>query len=177
MEESIIRLVGLTKHFPHRGFFRVSTFVHAVDEVDLDIRRNETLGVVGESGCGKTTLGRLILLLMRATKGKILWNGTNITSLKGKELASFRKKTAIVFQDPFSSLDPKMLIVHIVGEPLEIHGIAYGRDRDDQVARMLEKVGLGKEFVYRYPHELSGGKGKEWQLLGPWCGTRVYDLG
>ena len=148
----------LTKYFPIKSFFRQIGKVHAVEEVDLTIPVGQTVGLVGESGCGKTTLARTLLLLIRPTSGRIIYNGQDLFKLRKKELKAFRRDTAIVFQDPYSSLDPRMLIADVVGEPLSIHGIAHGEDRDDVVLDLLEKVGLKTEHLYRYPHEFSGGQ-------------------
>ncbi len=148
----------LTKYFPIKSFFRQIGKVHAVEEVDLTVPVGQTVGLVGESGCGKTTLARTLLLLIRPTSGDIIYNGQDLFKLRKKELKAFRRDTAIVFQDPYSSLDPRMLIADVVGEPLSIHGIAHGEDRDDVVLDLLEKVGLKTEHLYRYPHEFSGGQ-------------------
>jgi len=148
----------LTKYFPIKSFFRQIGKVHAVEEVDLTVPVGQTVGLVGESGCGKTTLARTLLLLIRPTSGRIIYNGQDLFKLRKKELKAFRRDTAIVFQDPYSSLDPRMLIADVVGEPLSIHGIAHGEDRDDVVLDLLEKVGLKTEHLYRYPHEFSGGQ-------------------
>lgn len=148
----------VTKYFPIKGFMREIAKVHAVEHVDFFIKQGETFGLVGESGCGKTTLGRMILRLIDPTSGKISYNGVNISDLHADDLKQFRRETAIVFQDPYSSLDPRMVIADVVGEPLSIHGIAYGEEKDDLVLKILEKVGLKTEHMYRYPHEFSGGQ-------------------
>jgi len=148
----------LTKYFPIKSFFRQIGKVHAVEEVDLTVPVGQTVGLVGESGCGKTTLARTLLLLIRPTSGEIIYNGQDLFKLRKKELKAFRRDTAIVFQDPYSSLDPRMLIADVVGEPLSIHRIVYGEDRDDVVLDLLERVGLKSEHLYRYPHEFSGGQ-------------------
>ncbi len=132
--------------------------VHAVEHVDFFIKEGETFGLVGESGCGKTTLGRMILRLTEPTSGQILFKGVNIYDMHDQKLKEFRRKSAMVFQDPYSSLDPRMVIADVVGEPLAVHGIAYGEERDQLVLEILEKVGLKPEHMYRYSHEFSGGQ-------------------
>lgn len=158
MAERLIECKEVTKYFPLKGFLREIGRVHAVEQVNLSIDKGQTLGLVGESGCGKTTLARTILRLIMPTSGEIYCNGKNILKLSKKELKKFRRDTAIVFQDPYSSLDPRMIIADVVGEPLSIHGIARGEDRDELVLELLEKVGLKAEHLYRYPHEFSGGQ-------------------
>ncbi len=154
----LVECRDLTKHFPLRGIFRKKGKVHAVEGVNLHIERGETLGLVGESGCGKTTLARVLLGLILPTSGTVLFDGKDIFKLTKGELKEFRRRTAMVFQDPFASLNPRMLVADIVGEPLVIHGIAYGEDKDEIVQGLLEKVGLKEEHMYRYPHEFSGGQ-------------------
>ena len=148
----------LTKYFPVKKLFQEVAKVHAVERINLTIPEGETVGLVGESGCGKTTLARMLLLLIRPTAGAILYRDTDLTLLGGRELRDFRRETAIVFQDPYSSLDPRMLVADVVGEPLAIHRVAYGEDREEMVLRLLERVGLKTEHMYRYPHEFSGGQ-------------------
>jgi peptide/nickel transport system ATP-binding protein len=148
----------VTKYFPIKGFMREIAKVHAVEHVDFFVNQGETFGLVGESGCGKTTLGRMILKLSEPTSGEILYRGQNIYDLHDEELKEFRKKTAMVFQDPYSSLDPRMVIADVVGEPLTVHKLAFGEEKDVQVLEIMEKVGLKPEHMYRYPHEFSGGQ-------------------
>jgi oligopeptide/dipeptide ABC transporter ATP-binding protein len=151
---------GLTKHFPvTRGLLgRVVGQVHAVDDLSFEIWRGETLGLVGESGSGKTTAGRSILRLVEPTKGRVLFDGTDVTSADADTLRRLRRRMQIVFQDPFASLNPRMRVVDLVGEALEVHGLASGSEVDKRVASLLRKVGLSPSWINRYPHEFSGGQ-------------------
>jgi len=200
MDEYLIEIRGLKKHFPIRGgFFRRSkASVRAVDGVDMAIKKGETLGLVGESGCGKTTAGRCLLMLTKPTKGNIYYKMPNdaraqILDLEDKikkadpedkgnipqnlrenfekiakkyalnmkeaeDMRRLRREMQIVFQDPFSSLNPRSLIRDIIGEPLLVHGVARGQELRDRVTALMEKVGLNPEHLYRYPHEFSGGQ-------------------
>jgi peptide/nickel transport system ATP-binding protein len=160
----LLKVRNLKKHFPiQRGFFRrVIGHVRAVDGVNFFIREGETLGLVGESGCGKTTTGRLILRAIEPTEGKVLFrrNGemVNIAQISRKELKAFRREMQIIFQDPFSSLNPRMTVMDIVSEPLVIHGIAKGAELKSQVRELLEAVGLKAQHMNRYPYAFSGGQ-------------------
>jgi len=158
MTEALFECRSLTKLFPVKSLFRTVGQVHAVEEVNLAIPEGGTVGLVGESGCGKTTLARTILFLIEPTNGEVIYRGEDLTGLKRRAFHAFRRETAIVFQDPYSSLDPRMLIADIVGEPLTIHRMAFGEDRDNVVLALLERVGLKTEHLYRYPHEFSGGQ-------------------
>ena len=156
----LLAVENLTKHFPvMRGVFRrqVGT-VKAVDGLDFEIRERETLGLVGESGCGKSTAGRVILRLHSATAGRIVFRGTDITSLEGEALRRLRPRMQMIFQDPQDSLNPRMTVGSIVGEPLLEHGAAKGRALQNQVEELLDAVGLDPGFINRYPHEFSGGQ-------------------
>jgi len=146
--------------FPHqKGFFRAPTFVHAVDGVSLYIRPGETLGLVGESGCGKTTLGRAVIRLVEPTVGRIIFDGQDITSLSEREVRPLRRRMQIVFQDPYSSLNPRMTVRDIVGEGIAALRLAKtSRDAEETIIEMLTKVGLGADVLDRYPHEFSGGQ-------------------
>jgi len=137
---------------------RPQSFVRAVDGVSIDIKSGETLGLVGESGCGKSTLGRTILRLLDPTGGSIHFKGSDITAFRGNQLRSLRKNMQIIFQDPYSSLNPRMTVGSIVGEALNIHGIGDRKGRRDRVMSLLKEVGLHPEAFSRYPHEFSGGQ-------------------
>jgi oligopeptide/dipeptide ABC transporter ATP-binding protein len=160
--ESLVRVRGLTKHFPiTRGviFQRRIGAVQAVDGVDLDIRAGETLGIVGETGCGKSTTARLIMRLLDTTSGEITFDGRDITRLKGAALKAMRREMQIIFQDPQSSLNPRKTIGSIIGEPFSIHGQLRDKsERKREVQRLMETVGLNPEHYNRYPHEFSGGQ-------------------
>ncbi|MCA9474060.1 MAG: dipeptide ABC transporter ATP-binding protein [Nitrospirales bacterium] len=156
----LLEVTGLKKYFPVRSgvFSHVSSWVKAVDDVSLDVHSSETLGLVGESGCGKTTVGRTILRLMEPTAGQALFEGNNIFQFSAKELRRARRYMQIIFQDPYSSLNPRMTVGAIVGEPLIIHGLAKGKDLQEKVSQLLARVGLRPEHHARYPHEFSGGQ-------------------
>ncbi len=160
MSDEFVSIRGLKKHYPvRRGFFRRRTAaVKAVDGVDLSIGRGETLGLVGESGCGKSTLGRLLLRLEEPNEGSIRVEGTDISALKAGELQKLRRNIQIIFQDPYSSLNPRKRVDSIVGEPLAIHEIVSGKEREERVVELLETVGLRPEQRFLYPHQFSGGQ-------------------
>jgi oligopeptide/dipeptide ABC transporter ATP-binding protein len=161
MPNELLEVQNLRKLFPiTKGilFKKIEGYVHAVDEIDFTIHEGETFGLVGESGSGKTTTGKLIIGLYKPTSGKILFEGRDIASLKKSEMKKVRRKMGVVFQDPFSSLDPRKTLGSIVKEPLEIHRIGSKKERESKVMHLVESVGLSREHVNRFPHQFSGGQ-------------------
>jgi oligopeptide/dipeptide ABC transporter ATP-binding protein len=156
----ILTVEGLKKHFPiRRGFLqRVTGWVNAVEDVSFRIEKGKTLGLVGESGCGKTTVARLILKLLRADEGKIIFNGQDISGLTEKEMKPFRKQIQIIFQDPYGSLNPRMTIGQTLLEGLQINGIRDNDQKYAQLEKLLKMVGMSPRSIDRYPHEFSGGQ-------------------
>jgi oligopeptide/dipeptide ABC transporter ATP-binding protein len=157
---SLLSVQNLKKHFllQRTKLFGPRERVYAVDGVSFDIQRGETLGLVGESGCGKSTLGRSILHLIEPTAGKITFEGQDITEIKPSDLKKLRPQMQIIFQDPYSSLNPRLTVEHIVGDALKTHGLASGEEVPDRVAGMLDKVGIHREKMRCFPHEFSGGQ-------------------
>ena len=159
MPPALVETIDLKKHFTFKeGILGKPIIVRAVDGVSLTINKGEVFGLVGESGSGKSTLGRLILRLIEPTSGRILFDGTDITKVRGKKLRELRRKMQIVFQDPYTSLHPRKKVLDIVGEPLAVHDNLSKEQIADRVARALTSVGLEEEHMYRYPHEFSGGQ-------------------
>lgn len=153
--EALIRVRNLVKHFAVEGSDDV---VRAVDDVSFDIFRGETLGLVGESGCGKSTVGRSILRLIEPTSGEVWFEGKDVTNLGKNDLRQIRREMQIIFQDPYASLNPRLNILSIISEPLKIHGIGNKTEQKERVAELLKKVGLDPNYMFRYPHEFSGGQ-------------------
>ena len=159
-QDKLVEVENLVTYFPiFSGVLQKKTGeVKAVDNISFFIRKGETLGLVGESGCGKTTTGRSILKLEEPTSGSVIFDGKNLIEMKGEVLRKMRAKMQPIFQDPFASLNPRMNVGDIIGEPLEVHNLAKGKELIDKVNDLLEKVGLAPEMADRYPHEFSGGQ-------------------
>jgi oligopeptide transport system ATP-binding protein len=159
-DNHLLEVKNLKKYFPVRGGMlgRITGQIRAVDDLSFAIRSGETLGLVGESGCGKSTTGLLVLRLIEPTAGEVLFQGQDVAKLSKTELKNFRRHAQIVFQDPYASLNPRMAVGDIIGEPLMIHKLATGPDRTKRVEGLLSLVGLGRQHAGRYPHEFSGGQ-------------------
>jgi len=160
LTDKLVEVRNLVKYFPIKGgiFLRTLGFVHAVDSISFHIKRGEAFGLVGESGCGKTTVGRCILRLIEPTSGEIYFDGLNVVQLNDAEMRKLRYKMQMVFQNPYASLNPSARVHAIVGEPLLINRIAKGEDLDKKVLELLFKVGLSEDHLNRFPHEFSGGQ-------------------
>jgi oligopeptide transport system ATP-binding protein len=160
INEVLLEVKSLKKYFPiKKGIFsKTVAHVKAVDGVDFYVKNGETLGLVGESGCGKSTTGRVILRLLEATEGTVIFQGKDIMTLGKEELQEMRRNMQIIFQDPYASLNPRMTVGDIIGEALDIHRIAKGRKREEKILELLNEVGLRPQHIRRYPHEFSGGQ-------------------
>ena len=158
--DKLVQVDDLKVYFPIRAGFLQRTIGHvrAVDDISFEVRRGETLGLVGESGCGKSTTGRAVIRLNQPTAGQVLFDGVDVYGLNNNDLRRLRRRMQIIFQDPYSSLDPRMTVSSIISEPLETHGLKKGSAKRDRVAELLEMVGLDPRYVNRYPHEFSGGQ-------------------
>ncbi|MBX3144248.1 MAG: ATP-binding cassette domain-containing protein [Trueperaceae bacterium] len=158
--ENLLEVKNLRKYFPIRGgiFSRVVANVKAVEDVSFNVKRGEVVGLVGESGSGKTTVGRSILRLIEPTSGEVKFDGVDVTQLNKGTMREYRKRMQIIFQDPFASLNPRMSVGDIIGEAMTIHNLARGKEREQRVAELLDKVGLSPNHMRRYPHEFSGGQ-------------------
>jgi oligopeptide transport system ATP-binding protein len=159
-DQSLLRVDGLVKYFPILSgvFQRQVGVVHAVDGITFHVNQGETFGLVGESGCGKSTAGRTILQLYKPTAGKVLFDGVDIVKLKGEDLRHMRRRMQMIFQDPYASLNPRMTIGDIIGEPLVVHNLVKPNEVKDRVGELLNLVRLNRGFAARYPHEFSGGQ-------------------
>lgn len=156
----LLEVKNLKKYFTKKsGFIKKKVdYIKAVDDVSFHIKKGETFGLVGESGCGKSTTGRTIMRLYDVTGGEILYNGVDLAHLNKSQMMQYRKKMQMIFQDPYASLNSRMTVADIIGEPIDIHKIYTGKDRQDRIYDLLQKVGLGKDHASRYPHEFSGGQ-------------------
>lgn len=159
-DERLLQVEGLKKYFTKSSGIikRKTDYIKAVDDVSFFINKGETFGLVGESGCGKSTTGRTIIRLYQPTAGKILYEGKDIAELPEKELGEYRRKMQMIFQDPYASLNGRMTVLDIVGEPLDIQGKLKGKEREEKILQLLEAVGMNQDHASRYPHEFSGGQ-------------------
>ncbi|MBZ4664357.1 MAG: transporter ATP-binding protein [Caloramator sp.] len=160
MNKPLLEIKNLKKYFPiKKGLFnRTAHYLKAVDNVSFSINKGETLGLVGESGCGKTTCGRTIIKLYEPTDGQIIYDGVDIAKLSDKQMLEYRKKMQMIFQDPYASLDPRMTVGDIIGEAIDIHKLMGPKEREERIQYLLNRVGLNSEHASRYPHEFSGGQ-------------------
>lgn len=159
-ENILLEVRNLKKHFPIRSgiLSRITGYVYAVDDVSFHLKEGENLGLVGESGCGKTTTGRVVLGLQKPTAGQVFFQGENIFAFSKTRRRAERRNMQIIFQDPYASLNPRMSVQDIIGEPIGFHGLAKGKEKRDRVLKLLETVGLSARYANRYPHEFSGGQ-------------------
>ena len=159
-QETLLEVTDLKKYFPVRKglFSRKQSYLKAVDGISFEIKRGETFGLVGESGCGKSTTGRMILRLYDPTGGQMLFDGTDLATVPEKEMKPYRKRIQMIFQDPYASLNARMTVTDIVGEGIRTHELSYGQERQERIYDLLQRVGLKKEHANRYPHEFSGGQ-------------------
>ncbi len=159
-KETILKVENLKKYFPQRsGFFKKKVeYLKAVDGISFELKENETLGLVGESGCGKSTTGRTILRVHEPTDGRVFFRGQNVANVEEKEFQKIRKDMQMIFQDPFASLNPRMTVKNIISEGMRIHGVGNKQERMERVEELMSIVGLRPEYMFRYPHEFSGGQ-------------------
>ncbi len=159
MEKTLLEVKGLKKYFPiKKAFFKKQSYLKAVDDISFTLKDGETLGLVGESGCGKTTAGRTIIRLYSPTAGQIIYEGMDIAKLKEENIIQFRKKIQMIFQDPYASLDGRMTVGDIIGEAMDIHKLYRGGEKKDKIEELLTMVGLNRSYINRYAHEFSGGQ-------------------
>lgn len=159
MEKTLLEVKGLKKYFPiKKAFLKKQSYLKAVDDISFTLKDGETLGLVGESGCGKTTAGRTIIRLYSPTAGQIIYEGTDIAKLKEENIIQFRKKIQMIFQDPYASLDGRMTVGDIIGEAMDIHKLYRGGEKKDKIEELLTMVGLNRSYINRYAHEFSGGQ-------------------
>jgi len=160
-EDILLKIEHLKKYYPVKSssLKRSNGFVKAVDDISFDVKVGETFGIVGESGCGKSTMGKSVIRLIEPTDGKVILDGQDFTALKGKELKKARENIKLIFQDPYASLNPRMTVKDIIGEPIDIAKIyKTKKERDDRIIEVMKQVGLNLDYLYRYPHEFSGGQ-------------------
>ena len=160
-EDILLKVEHLKKYYPVKSssLKRSNGFVKAVDDISFDVKVGETIGIVGESGCGKSTMGKSVIRLIEPTDGKVILDGQDFTALKGKELKKARENIKLIFQDPYASLNPRMTVKDIIGEPIDIAKIyKTKKERDDRIIEVMKQVGLNLDYLYRYPHEFSGGQ-------------------